>query len=277
MTRSTGGSNHNENDAFPKVFFVPASRSLVLFGLDSQLSLCEGKLRKWISKNVILPLLKDIEIIERSLPPAITTTQSPTSSYTADSLLGYFSGHPELQEAHLLLTKMVLIFDTNPSFYPLRQNMGSFFSAVRELAVGSSIDLYRWTKFSLPLQEKISNAELLIGLFCSYLDFAVPGEDKVSFSTGPFTRNHFMSIGKEFSSFGRQEQLKFFGIRHASSKPSHYDVMHRGVVYECIDGPSNVFMCILGILTIVRDKYCGYLGLLNLRSQCVDYLLSVLE
>ena len=221
-----------------------------------------------MSKNIIHPLLKDIAFIEQHLPSTFAN-RSYAMNFSVDSLLSYFASKPELHQAHLILRKISLLFETSVRFSSLSKSLESFFSAIRELSVGNSLDLYRWSKYVLSQQEKMAYADLLMGLFCSYLDFAVPGEDKVSFSSGPFTRNYFSS--------SPTDQIKFFGIQRTGSKQPHFDVMRKGTVFECSDGPSNVFMAILVFLSIVRKEFSGYVGLLNLQSQSVDNLLSVLE
>ena len=265
-------TSQDEKESNRKIIFVPVSKTLSQFSMDANLVKMEFSLRKWLSKNIFVPLWNDIQVIERSLPKTIL---SSSSALTTNDLFGYFAGKPEFQEANLLLTKMLPIFERSSNFALLSQSVGFFFSSVKELSTGNALELYRWSKNVISLQEKISYAELLMGLFCSYMDFCIPAEEMGNAVFGPFTKNHYLSHMKHLSM--GQEQFKYFAIRESQSKPVHYDVVLHGNVYECLDGPSNVFMAILVFLSLAKSEFNGYLGLLSLKSQSIDNLMSVIE
>lgn len=265
----------NKANSTGKIISISPPKTLSYFCIEESFDMMEKKLRKWISSTILSPLNQDISLIEKSLPPS-----SAGTSLTISSLEGFFGASLQhLSESREKLVNISSILNSHPQLTVFHSALERFFCAAKELAAGEALELFGWNKFIFPEGDKISHSELIMALFCVYLDFQMPGEDKATISTGPFSRGFFLAQSQSYPNalMHHHESLRFTGIRQTSFKPPHFDVLHKGQLYECLDGPSNVFMAILVFLSLVKREFNGYVGLLNLNGASMHHLLSVVE
>jgi hypothetical protein len=176
-----------------------------------------------------------------------------------------YKDNPVTQE-RIKLEKCLMIGD-----YHCR---GYIIERIKTLARGGCLAAYRWDSGSdwngkAWNQERFpTDAEIILHLFCSYMDFQMPGQG----SNNTFTNDYYVSKDGKHSPY-----LEHIQIKQVEKYPPRYSFIARGCIWGVYPKRNNLFQTICLFLYFFKLEHSGYLGLFNLDTKGIELLSQVLN
>ncbi len=270
---------------FERTSLTPeASISYLRLGLD--IDVFTENLRGWFSKYVMKPLAKDIEEVNDAFaknnldhlncfhPASFSTSLFGTSSATNGTVmksLVSISPQSSSQPQSLMdlaqrmkddpLVQKRLCIEKYLAFASIPSRRNYVISRIKSMAEG-----YLLASFS-PSSGLDSDTEILLTLFCTFLDANLPSSDY--FDSQPFSGKHFVRQGEKPSQ--RQDAIQI-----AQVGPQTFELIADEHIFMSFPGPNNFFHTIVFMIEYVHGHREGFLGIGNFGSRSLN-LLSVLE
>lgn len=285
---------------------IEADRALIELGLASNLELITENLRRWISRKIIQPLTKDIENVTEEfakagleyLAPQYPATFSLFSSRpTTNARMTTDSSMIMLVPPSVSFQSMVkpqTLVDLNQkypqdpvvqkrlrierylSFAGLASQRVSVIGKIKEMAqdefLGSTL---RWraslssSLSSSTAKEFGEHAQILINLFCTFMDENLPGE--TLHDTQPFSSRHFATNEESIS--GRFDAVQ---LQQTQTSPPQFQLIGGDSIYKVHPGSHNPLHAIVLFVEYTHIRHNGYLGVGNLASPAID-LISIID
>ncbi|KAI8817181.1 cytochrome B561, N terminal-domain-containing protein [Fimicolochytrium jonesii] len=195
-----------------------------------------------------------------------STQQSNAVPQTLYELSQKYKTAPLVQE-RLKLENHLTISDFNCRSYVVARiktlaqgnNLANF-----EWNGGSKWEGKRWSHDWLP-----TDSQLVLHLFCRYLDEKMPGENFATYGNFTFSSKYFIPTGaKPTPGHGIQ-------IRHYTKWPPHYQTVAEGIVYDVYSGRNNVFHNLCLFAFYIKVKAAGYVGNLHVGGKSIELTNSV--
>ncbi|ORX82897.1 hypothetical protein K493DRAFT_320354 [Basidiobolus meristosporus CBS 931.73] len=149
---------------------------------------------------------------------------------------------------------------------------------IETLARGHAMAAYRWEtgathwganktwNTDLP-----TDAQIVIHLFCAFMDLAMPAETITAFGGSPFTFRHFVPVdGKP------DAKDSIVQIKQLTRNPPHFCILVGNKCCDVYPQRSNLFQTLALFVHYIKTESAGYLGVLNINGKALD-LESVLE
>ncbi|ORX60815.1 hypothetical protein BCR36DRAFT_314656 [Piromyces finnis] len=175
-------------------------------------------------------------------------------------------GDNPLTQERIKLEKCLMIGD-----YHCR---GYIIERIKTLARGGCLAAYRWDSGSdwngkAWNQERFpTDAEIILHLFCSYMDFQMPGQG----SSNAFTNDYYVSKDGKHSPY-----LEHIQIKQVEKYPPRYSFIARGCIWGVYPKRNNLFQTICLFLYFFKLEHSGYLSLFNLDTKGIELLSQVLN
>lgn len=176
-------------------------------------------------------------------------------------------GDKPLTQERIKLEKCLMIGD-----YHCR---GYIIERIKTLARGGCLAAYRWDSGSdwngkAWNQERFpTDAEIILHLFCSYMDFQMPGQGS---NNNKFTNDYYVSKDGKHSPY-----LEHIQIKQVEKYPPRYSFIARGCIWGIYPKRNNLFQTICLFLFFFKLEHSGYLGLFNLDTKGIELLSQVLN
>ncbi|KND03703.1 uncharacterized protein SPPG_01168 [Spizellomyces punctatus DAOM BR117] len=212
-----------------------------------------------------------------------STTGAPNSSLfgsTSVSTQSVDGKYPTLYDISQKLRKNLVVQERlkleNHLTLPEFNCRGYIVERIKILAKGNNLAMYQWNGGSDMEGKPWSNdkqptdAQLVMHLFCRFMDEMMPGENFATYGNFPFSSKFFIPIG---SKPGPSHTIQ---IRHYTKWPPHFHVVVEGTVYDIYSGRNDVFHTVCLFAHYIREEASGYIGLLNVGGKAVE-LTSVVE
>ncbi|KAI8910571.1 cytochrome B561, N terminal-domain-containing protein [Powellomyces hirtus] len=129
---------------------------------------------------------------------------------------------------------------------------------------GAKWDGQPWSEDSLP-----TDAQLVMHLFCRYLDELMPGENFATYGNFPYSSKYLIPLRQ------KPTPARSVQIRQYTKWPPHYHVVVEGIVYDVFPGRNNVFhtLCLFAFYTKVEAA--GYIGNLHVGGKAIELTSTV--
>ncbi|ORX70376.1 hypothetical protein BCR32DRAFT_272398 [Anaeromyces robustus] len=213
------------------------------------------------------------------------TTNKPVSTFSMGSTSGMFGTQNQIKAQPKNLIDFIQLYKDNPitqeriklekclmiGDYHCR---GYIIERIKTLARGGCLAAYRWDSGSdwngkAWNQERFpTDAEIILHLFCSYMDFQMPGQG----STNTFTNEYYVSKDGKHSPY-----LEHIQIKQVEKYPPRYSFIARGCIWGVYPKRNNLFQTICLFLYFFKLEHSGYLGLFNLDTKGIELLSQVLN
>ncbi|KAJ3397511.1 hypothetical protein HDU92_007174 [Lobulomyces angularis] len=150
---------------------------------------------------------------------------------------------------------------------------GYIVNRINDLAQGGCLSSFNWNSggsyLNRPFNSDLfpTDAQLLMSLFCTFLDASMPGENSAMLGSHPFLSKYFLSVDS------KPDPSKSIQIRHYSKLPPHYNLVVEGkTIWDVYPKRNNVFQVIAIFCHYIRVTSNGYLGMLNLGGKSLNLL-----
>ncbi|KAJ3171857.1 hypothetical protein HDU87_008247 [Geranomyces variabilis] len=193
------------------------------------------------------PLAAPSSFFKSAVPPA--QPQKPQSLY---ELAQNFKNLPWAQE-RIRLENYLTIPDYTCREYIVQR--------IKTLATGNNLVNFRWNGGSdwagVPWTSDHfpTDAQLVMHLFCRFLDERMPGGNKsATFGSFPFSAKHVVPVGR------KPDVLRSVQLRHYTKWPPHYHTVIEGKIYDLYSVWDNLIAgnVMAALLTLnVRRNYQG--------------------
>ncbi|KAI9090851.1 cytochrome B561, N terminal-domain-containing protein [Phlyctochytrium arcticum] len=204
-----------------------------------------------------------------------TNSNKPQTLY---DLSQRYKDHPLVQE-RLKLENYLTLPDYNCRSYIVQRILCKFklshagfkvFTCFAAFANGNNLASYQWNSGSSWQGKPWSNewyptdAQLVMHMFCRFLDEMMPGENFATYGNLPFSPKYFVPLGVKP---GPSQSIQ---IRHYTRWPPHYNLVVEGTVYDVYPGRNNVFQVIALFTHYINKEASGYIGPLNVAGKTVE-------
>jgi len=219
-------------------------------------------LRVWLTQTVLRPLVKEVDLVNSSLPKhGVTDCQV---GQVALDRLRKVAALPQVAQNLPHLAAILPYLEVCPDQVYL-------VSRLRELAKTGALSLYRWNGGGEGWSERLpSDSELLLHCLASYLDarLLTSASMRLSGTTNPqadsmkpFTGVHYHRHGEKPDPAREPELLS---IVQVGRSPAHYVVQVGDSRLDVGGGRNNLIHTLLLFLYRVRQDRAGMLGRVNL-------------
>lgn len=271
------------NEVPTKVSKVVERRSLtpdesvaeLSLGLDMERA-TEG-LRAWFSKRILQPLARDIDETVSALAKSGLDHLNPfhPASFSA-SLFGGATQPPALKSLIAInpggaqqpqslmdlaqrsqedpMVQKRLRLEKYLAFANLASRRAFVIGRIQAMAKGNLLAAFN------PAQGLDSDTEILLSLFCTFLDEHLPSSDY--YDAQPFSGKHFIRIGEKPS-------MRPDAIQIAQIGPQSFELIADGFIFRSYPGPSNLLHSIIFLVEYVQRHREGFLGIANLSSPSI--------
>ncbi|XP_032810333.1 transmembrane protein 209 isoform X1 [Petromyzon marinus] len=263
--RSTQPSAHSTDEAdagattaADEVWAKVGTSRQQLENLDSWVA----SLRNWISETILVPLVKEVGIVNRHLRrlgcPELQVGESSV---------------PSLRQAVLLKAAAIPTLPRVLLYLDVTANQEYLWERIKDLADGGCMSAFRWNgggdyrgrKWDADLP---TDAVMVMHMLCTYLDSRLPPNPRYP-DGKTFTSQHFQRSPNKPDASSQQQGLY---IHQISTNPANYQLVYHGTALELPKGRNNLFHTILMFLYIVKTKESGMLGRANLGMSGVNIL-----
>ncbi|KAJ3173139.1 hypothetical protein HDU88_004598 [Geranomyces variabilis] len=142
---------------------------------------------------------------------------------------------------------------------------------IKTLATGNNLVNFRWNGGSdwagVPWtsDQFPTDAQLVMHLFCRFLDERMPGGDKAAtFGSFPFSAKHVVPAGR------KPDVLRSVQLRHYTKWPPHYHTVIEGKIYDLYSGRNNVFHALCLFAYYIKIEAGGYVGTLHVGGANIE-------
>ncbi|KAI8803413.1 cytochrome B561, N terminal-domain-containing protein [Cladochytrium replicatum] len=132
-------------------------------------------------------------------------------------------------------------------------------------SAGGSWEGRDWSADHLP-----TDAQLVMHLFCRFMDENMPWENQNVYGSHPFSNKYFLTTTGKIDSSKSSSVL----IRQVQKHPPHFNVVAEKIIWDTFPKRNNLFQTLCIFVYYVKTTAGGYLGLLNLGGRAID-LISV--
>ncbi|RKP25135.1 cytochrome B561, N terminal-domain-containing protein [Syncephalis pseudoplumigaleata] len=143
-------------------------------------------------------------------------------------------------------------------------------SRIKELATGGVLSAYRWDGGALVWNgdkkwtpEMPCDAQLILHLFCTFLDLVTPDNDATFPMNVPFSSVHYLAEGT------KPDSNVAIQIKQVKKYPPHYCLVVDNKCWDIYPKRNNLFHTLVLFTFYANTKCAGYLGLLKLASKSV--------
>lgn len=257
-------------------------------GLVGRLDDLTENVRAWFSRKILGPLVADIDAVSQAFAKAGLDHLSPAhpASFAGSSGLGggALGGSTTafLLKNHITITPVAggqqpqslmdlaqasrndpmvqtrLRIEKYLAFASLVPRRTFVLGRIRELAKGPLMAAFSHAPAALGIE---SDAEILLSLFCGFLDEHLPSSD--FYDTQPFSSRHFVPLGEKPSTRPEAVQLQ----QHAQQD---FRLVTPSKIYSSFPGPTNLFQAIVFLVDYVHCHHDGFLGIGNLGSWTIS-------
>lgn len=262
----------------PRVVLNP-DETLKELGLDFCMDQLTENVRIWFSKMILKPLFNDINEVTAAFSkygfdhlnpyhPASFGIPMTNSSLNGQSILKNMititpvSGSQpqslvDLAQTHKddSFVQKRLRIERYLSFASLAARRAHVISRIRALAKDNYMAAFS------PLDGLDSDTDILLYLFCTFMDENLPSSD--FFDNSPFSSKYFKPIGETPSS--KSDAIQ---IVHVAFQTFH--LVAGKYVFTSYCGPNNLFHAIIFMTEFVHCHRGGFLGIGNLSSRAIN-------
>jgi hypothetical protein len=111
-----------------------------------------------------------------------------------------------------------------------------------------------------PAQGLDSDTEILLSLFCTFLDEHLPSSDY--YDAQPFSGKHLIRMGEKPSTRPDAIQIAQIG-------PQSFELIADSLIFKSYPGPNNLLHSIIFLVEFVQRHREGFLGIANLASPSI--------
>jgi len=218
-----------------------------------QLFVLRENMRKWLTKNILVPLTREIENINQSLI-ALGHTDIVIGKTTTNEIKSFIRS----------CTNSTLVSQLNqilPNF-EIHSNQEYILSRIQILARTYMSD-YNWKS------GVITDAELVFNLFCIYFDRRLTPDPR--FLDGKVFRGNYVVKQAQLTNTARYPTAIFI----YQEKPPIYKVLSNAEIHDVPAGDHNLLDSLLLFVECVNSTRNGHLGSLNLGASGVDILWTI--
>ncbi|KAK9498908.1 hypothetical protein O3M35_003455 [Rhynocoris fuscipes] len=222
-----------------------------------------SKLRMWISKTILEPIVTEIDIADHKLK-AQGLIGCTIGSICLDTLIR-ISDNQHIVQNIPNLPSLVPFLQVSPHQQYVVQR-------IKELSVGNTMSEYKWKSGGKhndkPWEPHLpTDAALVMHLVCTYLDSQLPLLSCQPESR-PFTSRYFSKA----PDLPLQENI---GIYEESLYPPHYQIVINGELQDIPSGHNNLFCALLLFLHYIKRHEHGMLGNINLGRSGINVLWTI--
>ncbi|KAI9591508.1 cytochrome B561, N terminal-domain-containing protein [Syncephalis fuscata] len=141
---------------------------------------------------------------------------------------------------------------------------------IKDLAVGGVLAAYRWDSGAIIWNddkkwtpEMPSDAQLILHLFCTFLDMVTPDNDVTFPMNVPFSSLHYLAEGT------KPDPNVAIQLKQVKKHPPHYCLVVDNKYWDVYPKRSNLFHTLVLFTFYANTRCAGYLGLLKLSSKAV--------
>lgn len=223
-------------------------------------SIWTENIRKWLAQTVLEPLVKEIDDINKKLTHI---------------------GNPELHIGLAATSSLQQVIATKGQYFPSLTtiipylnaftNQEYFVGRLKELATGGCLRLYKWESGGQykgkPWNNDLpSDPEILIHLFCTYMDTHLPSNPRYPDGKS-FSGMHFLKSPQK-----SEERRSDLCIYQTRTKKAHFKVLVDKEVCELPKGRNNLFYAIVVFLYYAKQVHHGMLQRVNLGLSGINIL-----
>lgn len=268
-----------EVPAKPKVFerrVLTPDATVAELGLGLDLDRATEGLRVWFAKHILQPLTRDINETVEALARNGLDHLNPyhPASFSA-SIFGAApppalknliainpGGAPQPQSLMDLaqrckddpVVQKRLRLEKYLAFANLASRRSHVIGRIQAMAKGSLLAAFN------PAPGLDSDTEILLSLFCTFLDENLPSSDY--YDAQPFSGKHLIRIGEKPST--RPDAIQI-----AQTAAQTFELVAGDLVLKSHPGPNNLFHTIVFLVEYVQRHREGFLGIANLASPSV--------
>lgn len=241
--------------------------------------------RKWLSNKVLGPLVARIDAVDKAfrennlsdldcsntVAPGtnnmfVNRGLGPSQDQSAARLLELAQKYPNMQ---IVKERQKLEHFLHFPDYSCRPYI---ISRIGELARGGCLSAFQWNSGG-PYQGRPFNQDqlptddqLVMRLFCCFLDEMMPGENSGIYGSKPFTNKYYLPVDS------KPDVMRSIQIRHYTKHPAHYNLIVEKMIWDVYPKRNNVFQTLVLFTYYVKLVAGGYLGLLNLGGNSINLL-----
>lgn len=221
-----------------------------------------ANLRMWISKTILLRLVKEIEAVDEALQ----------RHGLADVRVGSVGLERMKKTAQILqVAQNIPTLVSLVPFLELTSNQEYLVTRIKELAKGGCMSEFRWNSggslHGKDWEEHLpTDSSIVMHLFATYLDSQLPPLPQNP-DGRPFTSMHFVKTPDK-----PPQGVNTRAIYQVQMNPPHYVLLEGEDTLEVAKGRNNLFHTLLLFLHLVNTKEHGMLGRVNLGPSGVNLL-----
>ncbi|XP_066922289.1 transmembrane protein 209-like isoform X1 [Clytia hemisphaerica] len=232
--------------------------------LRADVSIWTENLRKWLAQSVLEPIVLEIDNINKRLTqlgnPELKIGLSSRS--TLQTLLATKGQH---------LPSLATIIP----YLSVSTNQEYLVARLKELSTGGCLRLYKWDNGGnykgKPWNSDLpTDAEIIIHLFCTYLDTHLPSNPRYADGKS-FSGLHFIK-----TPIKPEERKSELCIYQSRTRKPHFKVLLEDQTCELPKGRNNLFVAIVVFLYYAKRNFHGMIERVNLGMSGIN-LLWILE
>nr|XP_002132029.1 transmembrane protein 209 isoform X2 [Ciona intestinalis] len=228
---------------------------------------CAGKLRRWISLTVISGVVKEIQKINLRLKklgcPEIQIGESSLSA---------------LKQIQMSKTAQIPSLTWIMPYLELTNHQEYLVERLKTLGSGGYMSEFCWNKGGSVkgrawADDLVTDAELVMHMFCSYLDWHLPAHPRYP-DGKTFTSQYFVRTPDKPKLQNLTEHKML--LHQSKLNPPHYQLVTKETTYDMPPGRHNLFYTLLLFLHNIKSKEGCMLGPVNLGLSGIN-ILNVLD
>jgi hypothetical protein len=267
------------DENFKRISFLETIKKLnISYNIDNW----ADKLRIWFATLVLKPLIGAIEMYEKlygsitkvSFQSKIQTNTGSTQPQKPNPFVWSASPTSKPTTSVFSAIKTQNTDQVNPdavsNFHSIDKYISmdlvqkeELISRIRHLCSTAVLCDYSWDgkrSFSMDNNnrddEKIADAQILMHLFCAFLDEKVTPTNQLA-QDRPFSTEHFAVHPLNFAP---DQPIANVVIVQSHRNPPHFDLLINGKeLWEIKDGPNNLFYCLVIFIHYFNKNYKGFL------------------
>jgi hypothetical protein len=279
------------DENFKRISFLETIKKLnISYNIDNW----TDKLRIWFSTLVLKPLIGAIELYEKlygsitkvAFQSKIQTNTASTQPQKTNSFVWSASPTNKPTNSPFSAIKTQNTDQANPdavaNFHSIDKYISmdlvqkeELISRIRHLCSTAVLCDYSWDgKRSMENKddEKIADAQILMHLFCAFLDEKVAPSNQLAHDR-PFSAEHFAIHPLNFAP---DQPIANAVIVQSHRNPPHFDLLINGKeLWEIKPGPNNLFYCLVIFIHHFNKNYKGFLNTTWLGGNFIQLLAVV--
>ncbi|KAF9173154.1 hypothetical protein BGX20_003999 [Mortierella sp. AD010] len=108
-----------------------------------------------------------------------------------------------------------------------------------------------------------SDSQIIMHLFMTYIDSAMPSHPSQVYDRFPFTYKHYVPVDN------KPDPTTALQIKQTSKNPPNYSLVVEGSMWEVVPKRLNVWYTMVLFIYMVMKENAGYIGQINIGTQMI--------